>query len=198
MDNTKVISHKKPTYPNHHILKKNRLVKLEQTNGLCEVCGAIARHVHHLDKSIDNHDLENLQALCYGCHAKLHPRGRGAIKFEFNGKEYAVHNIAGLSDVSHTTMKSFIENPEHLNINSFLKILKAMRKVEEYEMTEGKLMTADEVAGYLNCSVNTIRDKTCRDAIPHIKIPGGGIRFRKEDIDKWLIERGKENDKSPE
>ena len=61
-----------------------------------------------------------------------------------------------------------------------------------------QLWTIKDVAEYLQCAEQTVYDKVYRGVIPHIKIPSGGIRFRKEDIDKWLIERGKENDKSPE
>lgn len=51
------------------------------------------------------------------------------------------------------------------------------------------LWTAKELAGYLKCSEHTIRDKTYRRRIPFIKIPGGGVRYRKEEIDEWLIEK---------
>jgi len=51
------------------------------------------------------------------------------------------------------------------------------------------LWTAREVARYLGCSEQTIRDKTYRRNIPFVRIPGGGVRFRKEQIDQWLIEQ---------
>ena len=61
-------------YPNHHIMKKNRLKALEREDNKCEICGNLAAICHHIDRSTDNHDLSNLQALCYKCHRKLHPR----------------------------------------------------------------------------------------------------------------------------
>ena len=60
------------TYPNHGEMKRNRLIKLQEAKGKCEVCGEDAYFVHHLDGSKDNHNLENLAVLCRKCHMILH------------------------------------------------------------------------------------------------------------------------------
>lgn len=59
-------------YPNHSLMKRNRIIKLQQTHGLCEICGAHANRIHHIDGSKNNHDLSNLIALCNKCHHTLH------------------------------------------------------------------------------------------------------------------------------
>lgn len=59
-------------YPNHTLLKKNRLIRLKESKGKCEVCDRDAYCVHHLDESKDNHELKNLIVLCRKCHSVLH------------------------------------------------------------------------------------------------------------------------------
>ena len=59
-------------YPNHGEMKRNRLIKLREAEGRCEVCGEEAFCVHHLDESKDNHDLDNLAVVCKKCHQVLH------------------------------------------------------------------------------------------------------------------------------
>lgn len=59
-------------YPNHAEMKRNRLIKLQETNNKCEVCGEEAHCIHHVDGSKDNHSLENLVVVCKKCHATLH------------------------------------------------------------------------------------------------------------------------------
>lgn len=66
------------------------------------------------------------------------------------------------------------------------------------KIQSNQLWTAKDVGEYLQCAEQTVYDKVYKGIIPHIKIPSGGIRFRKEDIDRWLIERGKGNAKTPE
>jgi len=62
----------KSEYPNHRQMQKNRLIKLKETGGKCEVCGEDAFCIHHIDEQKDNHSLENLAALCYKCHNVFH------------------------------------------------------------------------------------------------------------------------------
>jgi hypothetical protein len=50
---------------------------LDRADGHCEMCGEIKKlNVHHRDGSGENispnHDLENLQAVCYYCHKQIH------------------------------------------------------------------------------------------------------------------------------
>ncbi len=71
-------------YPNHHIMKRNRLIRLKETKGLCEICERPARLVHHIDESMDNHAITNLSPLCDLCHHAIHHadslNGKGATK----------------------------------------------------------------------------------------------------------------------
>lgn len=62
-------------YPNHGLLKKQRLKKLESVNYKCEECGKQAVLTHHLDKTKTNHALENLKALCNKCHISIYHKG---------------------------------------------------------------------------------------------------------------------------
>jgi len=60
------------SYPNHYLMKKNRLVVLEQSKGKCAICRQPAQIVHHKDCTLDNHSLDNLIPVCHGCHKVLH------------------------------------------------------------------------------------------------------------------------------
>ena len=62
----------KRQYPNHYKMKKNRIIKLKQTKGKCEVCKRNAQVIHHIDESLDNHSVDNLLALCVICHKAIH------------------------------------------------------------------------------------------------------------------------------
>ena len=59
-------------YPAHSKMKRNRLEKLKQTKGKCEICGEKATKIHHIDGSKDNHLLDNLIAMCDQCHWTIH------------------------------------------------------------------------------------------------------------------------------
>ncbi len=59
-------------YPNHADMKRNRLIRLKEADGKCEVCGDEAYCVHHIDGSRDNHAIDNLVVLCKKCHGILH------------------------------------------------------------------------------------------------------------------------------
>ena len=56
-------------YPNHYLMKKNRLLKLQETKAKCEICGRRANTIHHKDGSKDNHSIKNLIVLCHSCHS---------------------------------------------------------------------------------------------------------------------------------
>jgi hypothetical protein len=62
-------------YQNHYQMKQNRLIKLMQTKGKCEICGKKANTIHHKDETMDNHSLENLIVLCVSCHRMVHNAG---------------------------------------------------------------------------------------------------------------------------
>ncbi len=55
-------------YQNHYQMKKNRLIKLQQTKARCEICGRRGVNIHHKDGSVSNHNLNNLIFLCRSCH----------------------------------------------------------------------------------------------------------------------------------
>jgi len=57
-------------YPNHYLMKKNRLIILMQ-NPKCEICGKPAIQIHHKDFSKSNHQLSNLMAVCIKCNCNL-------------------------------------------------------------------------------------------------------------------------------
>ena len=59
-------------YPNHYLMKQNRILKLQQTKGKCEICKKQGYEIHHKDRTRDNHLLENLILLCKRCHCLLH------------------------------------------------------------------------------------------------------------------------------
>ena len=59
-------------YKNHYEMKKNRLIKLKQTESKCEICKRRGRHIHHKDGSKNNHNLENLLLVCHRCHGLIH------------------------------------------------------------------------------------------------------------------------------
>ena len=63
-------------YPNHHQLKKNRLVVLGAANYTCEFCGSPAKQVHHRDHSKTNHAISNLAACCHSCNLLLAGKAR--------------------------------------------------------------------------------------------------------------------------
>lgn len=66
-------------YPNHWLMKKNRLIILMQ-NPKCEKCGKPATEIHHKDGSKINHQLSNLMAICHPCNSK--------IRFKPNNTEF--------------------------------------------------------------------------------------------------------------
>jgi len=62
----------KSEYPKHYTMKQNRLIRLQQSKGRCEVCRKPAKLVHHIDLKKSNHALSNLAVLCHKCHGIIH------------------------------------------------------------------------------------------------------------------------------
>ncbi|MCC7263699.1 MAG: helix-turn-helix domain-containing protein [Candidatus Latescibacteria bacterium] len=52
-------------------------------------------------------------------------------------------------------------------------------------MTKERLMTMQEVAEYLQCSLSTIRRWVVRGKVPHYRM-GKLVRFRRAELDRWL------------
>ena len=67
-------------FRNHYLLKKNRLIKLNQVNWKCEVCGEYAYTTWHKDGSTNNHKVENLKVLCDKCKFK-HYKKKSTSKY---------------------------------------------------------------------------------------------------------------------
>lgn len=75
-------------YKNHHIMKKNRLIRIEMSGGLCESCGKNGLQIHHKDLSKTNHSIDNLIFLCASCHQKLHSYKRGPQKYSVRSNDW--------------------------------------------------------------------------------------------------------------
>lgn len=54
-------------------------------------------------------------------------------------------------------------------------------------MVKDRLMTTDEVAAYLSCSISTVRRLVSRGQIPHYRL-GRMLRFRRGELDAWLAQ----------
>ena len=52
-------------------------------------------------------------------------------------------------------------------------------------MVKERLMTMQEVAEYLQCSLSTVRRWVARGKVPHYRL-GKMIRFRRAELDSWL------------
>jgi excisionase family DNA binding protein len=52
-----------------------------------------------------------------------------------------------------------------------------------------KLLTARQVADLLGVSAETVLRWARNGKLPAIRLPGGAIRFRADDLDGWLEER---------
>lgn len=57
---------------------------------------------------------------------------------------------------------------------------------------EDKYMTVDEVAQYLGFEKQTIYNKIHNKQIPFHKIGLKAVRFKKAEIDNWIVEQRKE------
>ena len=53
----------------------------------------------------------------------------------------------------------------------------------------GRLLTAREVAGLLGVSSETVLRWTRRGDLPAIRLPGGAIRYREDELEAWLSKR---------
>jgi excisionase family DNA binding protein len=52
-----------------------------------------------------------------------------------------------------------------------------------------RLLTTREVASLLGISTETVLRWTRRGDLPAIRLPGGAIRFREDELDEWLMAR---------
>lgn len=89
----------KSIYKNHGLLKRTRKIKLRQ-QPLCEDCGEKVEITHHIDKSTDNHNIENLKALCRLCHPKYHPvKERIEYKKIYGFSRYDLARILSIGEI---------------------------------------------------------------------------------------------------
>lgn len=103
-------------YPNHADFKRARIEVLKRAKGKCEICGEPAMIVHHIDGKKDNHELNNLIAVCRQCHEALHIEGEKSIKGRPTkyGKEFGMTlaEMAKKFNVSPTAVWFWIKNPQ--------------------------------------------------------------------------------------
>jgi excisionase family DNA binding protein len=60
-----------------------------------------------------------------------------------------------------------------------------------------RLLTAREVAGLLGFSTETILRWARQGKLPVVRLPGGAIRFRPDDLDRWLTAHATAGDTRP-
>ena len=77
-------------YPNHSTMKQIRRQKVEETKGHCEDCGKKQKimHLHHMDKTKDNHEYDNFKFLCPKCHlGKYHKGSTSGPRHPYKGRD---------------------------------------------------------------------------------------------------------------
>lgn len=64
-------------YKNHSKMKRNRKIRFEQVDYICEKCGndQVAK-IYHKDRDNTNHEIDNLMAVCQGCFWDIHMEAR--------------------------------------------------------------------------------------------------------------------------
>ncbi len=120
-------------YPNHAELKRARIEVLKKSKGRCEICGKIAKIVHHIDGNKSNHSIDNLMAVCTKCHVPLH-NDDNPIRSKGRPTKYGliyglkINEIAKCFGVTNNAVYYWIRNPkkkawleEQLKNNSFVK-----------------------------------------------------------------------------
>lgn len=115
------LKHGNSPYKNYHIMQECRIALLKRTKGRCELCDNRGRHIHHLDNSKINHDLENLILVCSKCHSFLHATldktGR-SIKPSNNTKYGRIYGMSlreigeKLGGVSRQAVYNWVRNPK--------------------------------------------------------------------------------------
>jgi len=112
------LKHGDSPYKNYHIMKKSRIVLLKRTKGRCELCDNRGKHIHHLDNSGTNHNLENLILVCSKCHSFLHANfDKDGRQIKINTKHSRTYgmNLREIGEkfkVSRQTIYQWIQIPE--------------------------------------------------------------------------------------
>ena len=75
-DGQKISNGLREVWPSHYGQTKDyQKIAFREKDHKCERCGIKERHllcVHHKDRNRDNNSLENLEILCWNCHATEH------------------------------------------------------------------------------------------------------------------------------
>lgn len=104
-------------YPNHAELKRIRIEVLKKSKGKCEICGKLAKLVHHIDGDKSNHNINNLMAVCSKCHLALHhddslmPNSNRPLKYSLVCG-MSIKRISEIFGVCTGTIYYWIKNPE--------------------------------------------------------------------------------------
>ncbi|MDD5565217.1 MAG: hypothetical protein PHQ91_15995 [Thermoanaerobaculaceae bacterium] len=170
-------------YPNHYLMKKNRILKLKQAKGMCEICGFRGDRIHHIDKNKSNHLLKNLIVVCSKCHGILHRGQRRKSKY----KELYGMTIAEMVNtfgkyvsyyyLLHTQglLKKFITKPDFNNKISG-KALQRFDRVDKYK----------KIYGHDRFKLSEMME-TSSELIPLFHRKGKIRKFFKKKLDKKIF-----------
>lgn len=116
-------------YPNHHKLKKNRLIVLEKSGWVCEYCGNKADRVHHRDKTTYNHKIENLAPSCAKCNSQRMSNNR---RYFLSNYGISLKNISKKTGMSTNEINYAYDNGGLEDILLFYNISANELKLETY------------------------------------------------------------------
>jgi len=108
-------------YPEHKKMKRNRLIKLKETKGKCEICGASANKIHHIDGSKDNHELGNLIVMCNRCHGIVDSGRRNESRYT---REYGL-SLVQMSEKYGKSINLYRKMHDRNELHNFLEKQKA-------------------------------------------------------------------------
>jgi hypothetical protein len=120
-------------YYNHSLMKRRRIEKLKSVGHLCELCGKKAGVIHHIDGSKDNHDIENLSALCWKCHMSRHKGRKNGCKSR-DGYGLTPNEIGAITGVSGPTVSKLLDM--NRTIGNFEKFKKFRRGIIGSELDD--------------------------------------------------------------
>ena len=89
---------KKYRYPNSYKLYNNSIEVKNRYDWTCQICKKtliddVGIHVHHIDYSKTNHDINNLLCVCVKCHTMLHNAKEYKKKYEYMLEKYKALRI---------------------------------------------------------------------------------------------------------
>lgn len=111
-------------YPDHYLMKCNRIKKLKSTKNRCEICGNKATMIHHKDGKKDNHELLNLLSVCHKCHATLHaPRKNKTSKF-MRLFGYTLNELSKKTGLGDSVVYSILMHPKQRKYATLIEFSK--------------------------------------------------------------------------